>query len=97
MEDDVYYPGEDVIWADIDSISGIETDLLVLNRAPVRIGYIAITEGISLFMADKSLFWKYVLSAGRIFEEYADFTESYLEIKSRSYSLSRRQLGQKYP
>lgn len=88
VEDDVFYKEEDAVWADVDGISGVESDLLVLNRAPVRVGYTAITEGISLCLSDKSLFWKYTLTAGRIFDEYAEFTESYLEIKARPHSLS---------
>jgi uncharacterized protein YutE (UPF0331/DUF86 family)/predicted nucleotidyltransferase len=88
VEDDVFFDEEDAVWADVDRISGVETDLLVLNRAPVRVGYTAITEGVSLCISDKALFWKYVLTAGRLFEEYAEFTESYLEIKARSSSLS---------
>ena len=84
MEDDVFYTEEDTVWADVDRISGIETDLLVLNQAPIRVGYTAVTEGIPLSIYDENLFWKYVLSAGRLFEEYADFTASYLGIKARS-------------
>lgn len=87
VEDEVFYPGEDSIWADVDSISGTEVDLLVLNRAPARVGFAAISEGISLRRDDNALFWKYALTAGHLFEEYADFTSSFLEIKARSLSL----------
>ena len=70
MEEEAYYPAEDRIWADVDGITGMETDLLLLNRALARVGYTAITEGISLGITDKALFWMDTLIAGRLFEEY---------------------------
>ncbi|MBT3273282.1 MAG: nucleotidyltransferase domain-containing protein, partial [Spirochaetales bacterium] len=30
VEDDVFFDEEDAVWADVDRISGVETDLLVL-------------------------------------------------------------------
>ena len=88
VEEEVFYPNEGEIWADVDRISSVETDLLVLNRAPAHVGYTAIAEGISLGISDRNLFWTYTLNAGRLFEEYTDFTKSYLAIKARSLSIS---------
>lgn len=88
IEDDVYYDSEDRIWADIDRISGRETDLLVMNRAPSRITLTALTEGNLLNIGDHNLLWRVLLTCGRLFEEYEEFAVSFAEIKSRSTSLS---------
>jgi len=88
IEEDVYYDGEDEIWAYIDHAIGIETDLLVMNRAPARLVYTAFSEGSVLQINDRALFLKLLLTTGRMFEEYGEFTDSYLKIKARSTSLS---------
>jgi len=88
IEDEVYYDSEDGIWADIDRITGKETDLLVMNRAPARIVYTALTEGISLFTADGNLRWRVIQACGSMFEEYAEFSEAFAAVKARSWSLS---------
>jgi uncharacterized protein YutE (UPF0331/DUF86 family)/predicted nucleotidyltransferase len=87
IENEVYYDSEDDIWADIDHISGKETDLLVMNRAPSRIVFTALTEGIMLSTADGNLCWRVIHASGSMFEEYYGFTESFAAIKRRSQSL----------
>ena len=88
IEDDVSYQGEDTIWADTETICGREVDLLVMNRAPARLVSTALSEGVELSMASRPLFLKVLLAAGSLFDEYVDFTRSFLEIKARSRSLS---------
>ncbi len=88
IEDEVYYESEDSIWADIESLAGGEADLLVMNRAPSRIVYTALTEGISLFIADGKLRLRVIQACGNIFEEYTRFSESFYAVKARSLSLS---------
>lgn len=88
MEDPVFYPEEDQIWADIDKLTGRETDLLVLNRSPARIVHTVLREGILLDVKSSSLFMTILLQAGHLAEEYLDFTHSYMAIKRRSASLT---------
>jgi predicted nucleotidyltransferase len=88
IEEEVYYVGEDEIWAHIDHISGIETDLLVMNRAPARLVYAALSEGTVLHISDRALFLRVMLATGRLSEEYEAFSESFFQIKARSTSLS---------
>jgi uncharacterized protein YutE (UPF0331/DUF86 family)/predicted nucleotidyltransferase len=88
IEEEVYYEGEDEIWAHIDHISGIETDLLVMNRAPARLVYTALSEGTVLHINDRALFLRVMLATGRLSEEYEAFSESFFQIKARSTSLS---------
>lgn len=98
LEDEVFYPEGNRIWGDIDTLSGRETDLLVLNRAPCRIVYTVLTEGIPLSIRSYSLYMTILLQAGRQVEEYLEFTDSYLSIKDRSASLSSldREPGQRF-
>jgi uncharacterized protein YutE (UPF0331/DUF86 family)/predicted nucleotidyltransferase len=88
IEDEVYYDGEDEIWAYIDHATGRETDLLVMNRAPARVAHTAMSEGVVLRINDGALFLRVLCAAGRLFEEYGEFTDSFAEIKARSTSLS---------
>lgn len=88
LEEDVVYPTESEIWGDLDALTGKEVDLLILNRASARIVYTALTEGITLAVRSPSLYWTILLQAGRLLEEYLDFTSSFLEVKNRSDSLS---------
>lgn len=89
LEDKVYYDAEDKIWADIEKISGLEADFLVMNRAPARVVYSALCEGRSLCIRDRVLYLRVLLATGRLFEEYGEFTQTYLQIKARSKSLSK--------
>lgn len=88
IEDEVYYASEDSIWSDVESLAGRETDLLVMNRAPSRIVYTALTEGIPLFTVDANLRWRVIQACGNMFEEYTRFSESFYAVKARSLSLS---------
>lgn len=88
IEEEVYYDGEDEIWAYIDHATGRETDLLVMNRASARLVYTVLSEGIVLQINDRALFLRVLLTTGRMFEEYGEFSDSYLRIKARSTSLS---------
>lgn len=88
IEEEVSYSAEDQIWADVEKICGFETDLLVINRAPARVAYSALSEGSPLYIADRSLYLRVLCATGRLFEEYGEFTESYMRIKERSSSLS---------
>lgn len=88
LEDETFYEAEDQIWSAIEKLSGFEVDLLVMNRAPARIVYSAVCEGEVLAINNRKLYLRVLLASGSLFDEYADFTESYLTIKARSRSIS---------
>lgn len=88
IEEELYYAAEDRLWGQIVDISGMETDLVVLNRAPARLTYTVLSEGLALSIVDRSLYLRVLLSTGRLFEEYGEFIESFIEVKARSGSLS---------
>jgi uncharacterized protein YutE (UPF0331/DUF86 family)/predicted nucleotidyltransferase len=88
LEEEVFYRDEDQIWADLEKICGRELDLLVMNRAPARVVNSALSEGIELYMRDRALFLRVLLGASQLFDEYKDFTRSFMAIKARSRSLS---------
>jgi len=88
IENAVFYEDEDHIWADLEKICRREVDLLVTNRGPARVVKTALSEGLELFMRDRSLFIRVLLGAGRLFDEYGNFARSFMEIKARSCSLS---------
>lgn len=88
IEEELYYKSEDRLWGQLVDISGMETDLVVMNRAPARLVYTILSEGTALNIADRSLYLRVLLSTGRVFEEYGEFIESFAEVKARSGSLS---------
>ncbi len=58
-EEEVYYDGEDEIWADLDRILGKDVELLVLNRVASVISASA-TRGIRLIVKDWNLYLDFV-------------------------------------
>lgn len=88
LEDAAYYAAEDRLWSDMEKSTGFEVDLIVMNRAPARLVYSVLCEGEVLAINNRNLYLRVLLSSGRLFEEYADFTESFIQIKARSRSLS---------
>jgi len=88
IEEELYYGAEARLWGQLVDISGMETDLVVLNRAPARLVYTVLSEGVALSIADRTLYLRVLLSTGSLFEEYGEFIESFSEVKARSGSLS---------
>jgi uncharacterized protein YutE (UPF0331/DUF86 family)/predicted nucleotidyltransferase len=82
------YPEEDSIWADVERIASIDTDLLVLNRAPATVAYAVLEENCPIVVKDVSLYWGLFLAVSSAAEDFRQFTREFLEIKERSRSLS---------
>ena len=82
------YPGEHGICADIERITSIDADLLVLNRAPATVTYAVLEENCPIVVKDLSLYWGLFLSVSSPVEDFRQFTREFLEIKQRSRSLS---------
>ena len=71
FEEEVYYEGEDEIWADLEEILGKEVDLLVLNRAPAVVADSAI-RGKPIIIKDPGLYIDFMLV---VTSEAIDFRE----------------------
>ncbi|MEW5816060.1 MAG: nucleotidyltransferase domain-containing protein [Spirochaetota bacterium] len=49
-EESQEYPGEDEIWNDMEKITGLRTDLIILNRVPATVAYYIIQENIPIII-----------------------------------------------
>ncbi|NIM11746.1 MAG: nucleotidyltransferase domain-containing protein [Candidatus Aminicenantes bacterium] len=68
-EEEIYYDGEDEIWAELDQMLGKEVELLVLNRAAAVVCASA-TRGIQLAVKDWNLYFDYVEAISRDAEDF---------------------------
>lgn len=87
-EEEREYPSEDQIWGDVEEIVGIDTDLVVLNRAPSTLSFAVIQEGIPIIIKDPSLYMEFYLIISSAAEYFREFVKDFWEIKQRSMSLS---------
>jgi uncharacterized protein YutE (UPF0331/DUF86 family)/predicted nucleotidyltransferase len=87
-EEERDYPEEDRIWAEVERITSIDTDLLVLNRAPATVAYAVLEENCPIIVKDHSLYWRLFLTVSSAAEDFRRFTREFLEIKQRSRSMN---------
>lgn len=71
-EEEVFYAGEDEIWADLERIVGKEVELIVLNRVPATVAASAI-RGIPLLIDDWGLYLDFMQVVTREAEDFMDF------------------------
>ena len=78
-EEDVYYDGENEIWADLEELLGKEVELLVLNRVSASVSASAI-RGTPLVINDWKLYLDYMEIVTREAEDYAQMlSNAFLE------------------
>ncbi len=82
------YTEEDTLWEAIEKKAGVNTDLIVLNRAPSTLASTIIQEGIPIIIKNHSLYWRYYLIVSSEATAFRDFMEDFWRIKQRSGSLS---------
>ena len=70
-EEEVFYAGEDDIWADLERILKKEVELIVLNRVPATIAASAI-RGIPLLIDDWGLYLDFMEVVTREAEDFMD-------------------------
>ena len=87
-ESDVEYKNEDLIWLDLEKITGEKTDMVVLNRAPVTLVYSVLQNGQKIFAQDENLLFRLYLSISLLAEDFRYFVSDFIKIKERSHSLS---------
>lgn len=83
-EDETEYENENKIWSDVEKILGINTDLVVLNRAPSTLADSIIREGEPIIIKNKKLYWDFFLLITSIATDFREFINNFWEIKQRS-------------
>jgi len=87
-ESSTEYPAEDEIWSAIEHLTGRQTDLVVLNRAPATLFYAVFQTGMPLGVNDEGLRLRLYLAVSDAAEEYRDFVDDYYKISERSHSMT---------
>ena len=87
-EDETEYENESKIWSDIEKILGINTDFIVLNRAPSTLADSIIREGEPIIIKNKKLYFDFFLRATSTAADFREFVKDFWKIKERSQSLS---------
>ncbi|PKN00276.1 MAG: hypothetical protein CVU78_01955 [Elusimicrobia bacterium HGW-Elusimicrobia-2] len=84
------YPDEDRIWADVDKITGINTDLVVMNRCPSTLAFEILQTGKEIIVKDEGLRLEFYLIASSVAEDFRGFVKDFWAIEQRSASLSEQ-------
>ena len=87
-ESEVQYPEENKIWSDLEEITGKNTDMVVLNRAPATLFYSVLKTGEKIFSRDENLLSRLYLCVSMAAEDFRYFVSDFVKIKARSNSLS---------
>jgi len=87
-ESEIRYPGESDIWSDLERLTGRQTDMVVLNRAPSTLFSAVIGEGSKIFSADEGLFSRLSAAVNDLADDFRYFISDFVKIKERSRSLS---------
>lgn len=87
------YGEEDQIWRDLERIAGVDTDLVVLNRAPATLAASILGEGIPIVIKNRALYLRLFLQVSEAAESFREFTRDFWAIKQRSASLTEADRG----
>jgi uncharacterized protein YutE (UPF0331/DUF86 family)/predicted nucleotidyltransferase len=82
------YEGEDDIWNEVEKITCIRTDMVVLNRAPSTLAYSILQAGFPIIIKDRSLYLRFYLLISAAAEDFRDLVKDFWRIKNRSRSLT---------
>ena len=82
------YEGEDDIWNEVEKITRIRTDMVVLNRAPSTLAYSIVQEGFPIIIKDRSLYLRFYLLISAAAEDFRNLVKDFWRIKNRSSSLT---------
>lgn len=89
-EESYLYPNEGRIWLETERLLGVNTDLVVLNRAPATLADAIIREGVPIIIKDRGLYWRFFLLITLVAEDFRGLVQDWREIKERSRSLSEQ-------
>lgn len=82
------YKAEDEIWSSVERITGRDTDLIVLNRAPSTLACSIVQEGIPVIIKDPALCLRFSLLVSSAAEDFREWSRDFRAIKQRSMSLT---------
>jgi len=82
------YEGEDEIWSEVEKITCIRTDMVVLNRAPSTLAYSIVQDGFPIIIKDRSLYLRFYLLISAAAEDFRNLVKDFWRIKNRSRSLT---------
>ncbi len=86
-EETISFKDEDKIWSDIEKIVCLNTDLVVLNRAPSTVAFSILQDGMPIIIKDDSLYLNFFLTISSVAEDFREFSRDFWAIKQRSQSL----------
>lgn len=86
-EETISFKDEDKIWSDIEKIVCLNTDLVVLNRAPSTVAFSILQDSIPVIIKDNSLYLNFFLTISSVAEDFREFSRDFWAIKQRSLSL----------
>lgn len=81
------YKGEDEIWKNVEKLVALNTDLVILNRAPSTLAFSVLQEGKPIIIKDRSLYLRFLLTVSLEAEDFREFADDFWGIKQRSKSL----------
>lgn len=84
------YEKENEIWSDVEDILKLQTDLVVLNRAPSTLADTIIREGIPIIIKNKKQHLGFLLAVTSDATDFRELVRDFWEIKQRSLSLSEQ-------
>lgn len=87
-EEQKEYPGENKLWVETERILGVDTDLVVLNRAPSGLAADVLRTGVPIIIKDKGLYWDFLFLVSLAAEDFQETIKDWWAIKERSRSLS---------
>lgn len=87
---DSYHEAENQLWTEMESIVGMEVDLLVLNRAPATVADNAL-RGIPIAIRDRNLYINFLLRVTSEAIDFREWVEEYWRLKEkRKYEITAR-------
>lgn len=89
-ESETEYPGENDLWSGLERLTGCETDMVVLNRAPSILFDGVLKNGVKIFSNDDTLLLRLWLAIGMAAQDFREFTDDFVKIRNRSKSLSQQ-------
>lgn len=85
---DVDYPQESEVWSAVDAITGVETDLVVLNRTRPTLAFEIVRFGVPLAINDRDLYLRFLSRISFEAIDYHRTADEYWRIAERSASLA---------
>src|SRR4030042_1601150 len=79
---DSYYETEEEIWLKIEKITGMEVDLLVLNRAAATVADSAI-KGIPIIVKDHGIYMDFLLRVTSEATDFREWVDKYWRLKEK--------------